>query len=620
MKLTKVRITNFQSIQNSTEFDIDDVTCLVGKNEAGKTALLKALYRLNPINESDGNFNVTDDYPRQTMNAYEDSILDGEDHAEVVHATYMLEPEDISIAREFLGSEYPEDEIPTITLRKGYSNKLFYGGLGIGSSEYTYNDLSEDADENTYYGLSPNAPAVLNQLVDRIPKFLYFDEYYQMKGQDNIETLRQRVASDSLEEPDHPLLGLIQLAGLDLDQIINTRQTESLIAKLEGAGNFLTQKVLPYWSQNQHLRMKFEIRPGQPEDPQGMTSGTNIWGRVEDTKHYVTTALRTRSRGFVWFFSFLAWYHKIRKENENLILLLDEPGLFLHAKAQGDLLHYFEKELIPHHQLIYTTHSPFMVDPGHFDRVRIVQDLSIEANSDNLSEEEQGTKVITEVLDAIPDSLFPLQSALGYEITQTLFIGPNNLIVEGVSDLLYIETISTLLQTRGKDGLSSDWTIMPVGGSDKVFTFVSLIGAQKDLNIAVLIDFQKKDQQRIENLYKTKLLKQKKVLTYAAFVQGNEADIEDMFDPNFYLKLVNSVFETSLTTNDLPKGTRIIRRLENYFENNPISNDVKFNHYRPAFYLSKNLQSLENDLTDPQLDRFQKAFDVLNKLLVTQST
>ncbi len=64
MKLTKVHITNFQSIHDSTEIDVGDVTCLVGKNEAGKTALLKALYRLNPINEMDGIFDATDDYPR----------------------------------------------------------------------------------------------------------------------------------------------------------------------------------------------------------------------------------------------------------------------------------------------------------------------------------------------------------------------------------------------------------------------------------------------------------------------------------------------------------------------------------------------------------------------------
>ena len=362
--------------------------------------------------------------------------------------------------------------------------------------------------------------------------------------------------------------------------------------------------------------MKFEIRPAQSEDPEGMTDGTNIWGRVEDTKHMVSTAFGTRSRGFVWFFSFLAWYsHRCRK-NENLILLLDEPGLSLHAKAQGDLLRYFEEQLKPHHQLIYTTHSPFMVDSTHFDRVRIVQDLSIEPNSDDLPEEQQGTQVITEVLEATPDSLFPLQGALGYEIYQTLFVGPKSLVVEGVSDLLYLQTISALLQSRGKDGLSPDWTITPVGGSDKVSTFVALIGAQKHLNVAVLIDYQKKDQQNIENLYKKKLLKKQQVLTYANFVGGNEADVEDMFDAEFYLTLVNSEFGSSLTVDDLPEGPpRIISSLEQHFENNSLPNGAKFNHYRPARYFSENIGSLESELTNLQLDRFQQAFDDLNKLL-----
>ena len=117
------------------------------------------------------------------------------------------------------------------------------------------------------------------------------------------------------------------MAGLDLNQIADPGRTEVLIAKLEGAENELTKKVLQYWSQNQHLRMKFDIRPAQPGDPYHMRSGMNIWGRVSDTKHNVTTALGTRSRGFIWFFSFLAWYSKIRKENKDLILLLDEPGI-----------------------------------------------------------------------------------------------------------------------------------------------------------------------------------------------------------------------------------------------------------------------------------------------------
>ncbi len=62
MKLTKAHVTDFQSIRDSNEFDIGDVTCLVGKNEAGKTALLRAIYQLRPIIGSDIGYSVTDDY------------------------------------------------------------------------------------------------------------------------------------------------------------------------------------------------------------------------------------------------------------------------------------------------------------------------------------------------------------------------------------------------------------------------------------------------------------------------------------------------------------------------------------------------------------------------------
>ena len=224
--------------------------------------------------------------------------------------------------------------------------------------------------------------------------------------------------------------------------------------------------------------------------------------------------------------------------------------------------------------------------------------------------------MITEVLDATADSLFPLQGALGYEIHQTLFVGPNNLVVEGVSDLLYIQTISALLQERGNPGLNTEWTITPVGGSDKVATFVALIGAQSNLNIAVLIDFQKKDHQSITNLYKKGLLNRTHVLTYADFTENSEADIEDMFEPPFYLQLVNGVYGSSIQVTDLPDGgPRILPRIEDYFKNNPLPDGAKFNHYRPARYLCDKIGSLAKALSKAEIDRFQKSFDKLNQLL-----
>lgn len=41
MRLNTVQITNFRSIDDSGEFTVEDVTCLVGKNESGKTAVLE---------------------------------------------------------------------------------------------------------------------------------------------------------------------------------------------------------------------------------------------------------------------------------------------------------------------------------------------------------------------------------------------------------------------------------------------------------------------------------------------------------------------------------------------------------------------------------------------------
>ena len=330
-----------------------------------------------------------------------------------------------------------------------------------------------------------------------------------------------------------------------------------------------------------------------------------------------TTRLATRSKGFVWFFSFLAWFSQQKKTGKKLILLLDEPGLALHGTAQGDLLRYIEEELKPHHQVIYTTHSPFMVDPKQFDRVRIVEDKTAESE-DLYSGSIIGTKVYTDVLEVSEGSLFPLQGALGYDLSQTLFVGQNSLIVEGVSDLLYLQTISAHLESLGRQGLKSNWTITPVGGADKVPTFAALLGAQKGLTVATLIDIQQKDKQTIENLYKKKLMAQKNVLTFADFTGKQEADIEDMVDVSFYLGLVNAEYKDGLqkkiASSDLPKRDRVLVSLNALFEKTPLKSG-HFNHYRPSRYFAEQIGTLATSIAPEALDRFEEAFKKLNSLL-----
>ena len=97
----------------------------MGKNESGKTALLRALYRLNPINVEEGDFDETYDYPRLNWAKYRYEVKSGlREVAEVVEATYILGDDDIFEVRKFFGGDWPEVDNLELVLKKGYTNEL----------------------------------------------------------------------------------------------------------------------------------------------------------------------------------------------------------------------------------------------------------------------------------------------------------------------------------------------------------------------------------------------------------------------------------------------------------------------------------------------------------------
>lgn len=653
MKLKQYRVREFRSIWDSGPIEVDDqTTCFVGKNEAGKTTILTALYRTNPIRKADAVFDETYDYPKREVEDYRFAVENGDrDEAVVVECVYELDRDDLLAVEDVFG--------PKALKGKTFIRKTYYGKTnskflltcdGAAARKHLASNpglpdelkatLDKAVDWDTFATMLDEAEATdavsaLKKLVTKVkengldyyvfntllwpraPKFLYFDEYYQMEGQANLNALITREDNDQLLDSDFPLIGLINLARLDHRKLVAANNTVELKNKLQGAGNHLTQRIVKYWSQNRHIQMRFDVRDAKTGDPEGMQQGVNVWGEVYDSVHWATTPLSNRSRGFVWFFSFLAWYEDVKRQGQNVILLLDEPGLSLHGRAQADLLRYFDAELSGH-QLLYTTHSPFMIDPAKFERVRIVQDLGIDA-PEALPKEEDGTKVLANVFDATDDSLFPLQGALGYEIQQTLFIGPNSLIVEGVADMLYLRAVSGELEREGRTGLSEDWVITPVGGSGKVPAFVAMLGSQKGMNVATLLDIQNSDRQLIEDLYKKKLLTKKQVSTYADFTGTSEADVEDMFDRTFYIDLVNGEFARQLPekitkTKLNAKEPRTLRAIEAWLADNPMVSG-SFGHYRPARYFTEQLAKLWPKVSDETKDRFEAAFKHLNGLL-----
>jgi hypothetical protein len=450
-------------------------------------------------------------------------------------------------------------------------------------------------------------------LSERLPKFVYFANYFRLPGKVSLTDLARREQEESLEFEDRVFLALLNHAGTSVQNLQQSGTFERLVARLEGIANRIGGQIFEYWSQNRHLEVQFFLGPGLPKDPAPFNEGDVFRTRIRNARHRVTVDFDERSTGFVWFFSFLIWFSELQRAyGDRLIILLDEPGLSLHAKAQADLLRYFNEQLRPRYQLIYTTHSPFMVDPDRLTSVRTVEDVG--------TDDVVGTRVGDRVLSTDADTLFPLQAALGYDITQSLFVGRHTLLVEGPSDLLYINWFRRELQERKRASLDQHWIIAPIGGADKVNAFTALF-AGNHLNIAVLLDYAEGQKGKIRALRELEVLRQGRVLTAEVYAGQAEADVEDILGRALYIDLVARTFKLKnaqklLAVRPATASERVVKEVEEHFRTLPTTVD-NFDHYAPALHLLEHTSTLRTQLAglDDALDRFEKLFQDLNALL-----
>jgi hypothetical protein len=654
MKLVKVQVTSFRSAEDSDEFSVEQVTCLVGKNEAGKSALLLALAALNPHPATPAILDKERDYPRRLLTQYAQRHPDK--NAVAVATTWQLSNDEMEAIKSELGegvvtspmvkvlrryeAKGPEWSV-SVDLRRAIANALD----GVDFEESVKVSLLGAKDTATLISLltaqpSPTPPqqtllARLNgfgtftkkvqSILDAtLPTFMYFSNYDRMDGAVQFETLNTLRSNGQINNSDHSgaklFVEFLEYAGVPFDQINSTGTFETFNAKLQAASNNITDQILEYWTQNPDLSVQVTIDPGRPQDTPPFNTGTIGRARIYNQLHRVDTPFSERSAGFVWFFSFLVKFAQVSAAGKPVILLLDEPGLTLHGKAQGDLLRYFDEKLAPHHQVIYSTHSPFMVSPDKLTSARIVEDVIDTKNRRRIS---IGTKVSEDVLSRDPDTLFPLQGALGYEITQTLFIGKHTLLVEGVSDIVYLQALSHALKSRKRTELDPRWTVCPSGGIGNVRAFVSLFGGNK-LDVAVLTDQTKTDVKKIEDLRRSEILKAGRVFTIADFTAKQESDIEDLFEPELFASIVTQAFGlpakhklTAASLEDADKSTvRLVKKAEAAFNVMPESIPT-YDHLTPALWLLSNPKALEStgEALEKTLDRAEALFKALDEAL-----
>jgi hypothetical protein len=215
----------------------------------------------------------------------------------------------------------------------------------------------------------------------------------------------------------------------------------------------------------------------------------------------VEVELDQRSDGFRWLVSFFVVFRaQARGKLNNAILLLDEPGLSLHALKQQQ----FRKTvsmLAQDNQIIYTTHSPFMVGTDELHLVRVVE----------MKDRRTGTKVHSTLVVDDARSIYPLQGALGYELAQSLFGQKRNLVCEGLTDRWMLEGVSEAMREAGIPTMRDDVAITPAQSASKVVYYCPLLRGQK-LKVAALLDSDAAGDQAATQDEFVRLLKGKEIL------------------------------------------------------------------------------------------------------------
>jgi hypothetical protein len=557
VRLTQFRVQNFRSVRSTDWIDVTSITAFVGQNEAGKSNLCEALYRVNPALPDQ--FNVDEDWPVDDWGNKDGNALvcearyafDDADEIEALISAVGLLWTPPTSAPTGEGNPAPEPapqpdgtyttaQLPvTLVLRVGkhYNNHRVFS---IAAGEANARELDR-AKAEAWAGTS-------------LLKHVYIREYDFPSSRAELNELvkkRNEQGWDRLNPGEQTILIVLELARIAVDDFISKgaspdgRTMRSFDKRQASA--YLTQQFAKLWKQKE---VRFDI------DVDATT--LNIF--VEDAGVGMPVRLDKRSTGFRWYVAF-AWKftHATKGAYKNTVLILEEPGIHLHYDGHKDLLGVLG-DLAETNTILYTTHIATMLDEGYPERVRIVE------------LHKHHTRVIAGVVSSQRVPMMLIESRLGLSASMQGLLGNRQTaVVEGGDDALILQKLSGLLVKSGKPGLSERIYLWPAHGASKTPMYAGFLVGQK-FDAAVLLDSDKEGHEakaKIQELYlkeqtgdaaKFRVL----MLKEAAGITKNEPAIEDIFPDAFYLDCVNAAYRYTIKLEDLPEdgSDQITKRLE----------------------------------------------------------
>ncbi|MDD1728077.1 MAG: AAA family ATPase [Methanospirillum sp.] len=674
MQLTEFRVQNYKIINDTGWIPVGNLTIFVGKNESGKSAIFRALSKLNP---SDGEgYDGLKEFPRQR---YAEEItrtdwpvasgkfkLIPREQEEISNLSELCrEVEGVEVTRHYTGkygiTYHPDIGVDLVTATEliyvidvaieQMRNLIAPEGRGdvLGRIKGELLSILEEQKEAASHGaqvqkrqitdlinmiktrgneqwqmelINPvcepmyglvrqievyeSLMAANRYIIDHLPKFVYFDQYNVIESAIHIPTFIATLKS----HPDSPGLRatncLFRHVNLDLDILdklgthknatdenpLIRRQVDERSILLSTASNQMSRRFEDWWEQRR-LRFRYDIDGDY----------FRIW--VSDNLDPSEIELEQRSSGLQYFFSFyLIFLVESGDVYQDTILLLDEPGLQLHATAQQRTVKFFER-LSQDNQILFSTHSPFMIDLDHMDRVRTVYESP-----------DGTTKVSATEWPKDHDSLFPLEAALAYRIASRTFVAGRQLLVDDIVDLWLLQAMNYAVEKIGKPGLDPDITITPAGGSANLLPLSTLIRSHEN-QVSVLLSGTGIPAEVLTQLTGITAIRKKFLLLYSQITGNAGSTIEDLFTPEYYTRCVKEVYPNMVVTpvpsKDPAERGEVPGILHAVSETIERRQGEQFERWRVAELLSDRICEAPGMVDEETVQRFVRLFAEVNE-------
>lgn len=656
--LDRFKVTNFRSIEESDWIEVSDNSCLVGTNEAGKTNLLIALWKLNPANNEP--IIPLNDFPRNIYSKYK---IDKHSEDVFIQADFILDDKLANEISTELKCDY--EQIKRVLVKRKYDGDYYISFpysevrsfsceriieiFDIFKSEIEEEDFYiKETDENKklltdfieneknnyiedYFNKSQVLETVskLNLLIEtnfkrkknipefiqnklstkltffidafdakpitttkeirqkvlkKIPKFVFYSDYGNLDSEiflpRVIEDLERDDLSESARAKVRTLEVLFKYVGLSPQEIYELGNDRKIVVKTLDYNNRvvsteeedLSDEEVKEWSEKKKERgvlLRSAATELSTSFKKWWLQGDYIFDFQADGNHFrinVSDKLRPeqielegRSRGLQWFFSFfLVFLVETKEEHSNTVLLLDEPGLSLHPIAQYDLAKFFKK-LSEENQLIYTSHSPFLVDMDNLANVKAVY-IDSETGRTKISSNLRYNDLDSE------KSIYPVHAALGLTVSDTLLLGCKPILVEGPSDQIYLTLIKRFLIGNGNLKYSKEIVFIPTGGVKGMSPVSKLVASRDNELPTVLLDSDKAGEDFQKQLKSGKYIEQKdKVLGVKEFIGENIYEIEDLIEPETLIKIIDKKYRAENEFEDFYKANHpIVDQIEDW--------------------------------------------------------